>query len=121
MIPITVKISLDRLIQIEKQSHTHYLIYQIDDHRWFNPEEDGSRQEDEQDNAEELAVIAGNQKNFIVQDEALSNKEGESVRIMIGSITFKNDETFIFEGDQTLSIFDQMMIKNFILENKDLL
>lgn len=117
MTPTTLKISHDRLLEIEEQKHHHYLIYQIDDNRWLNADEAGSRLEDELDNTEELKAVSASDKSFIIQDHAVSNKEGEPARILIGSMTFNvDDDTFIFEGDQTISLSDQLKIQGRILK-----
>lgn len=113
----TLKISYDRLLEIEKQKDNHYLIYQIDDNHWLNADEEGSRLEDERDNMEEFKAVADSEKSFITPDEEVSNQDGEPARILIGSITLnKDDGTFIFEGDQTVSIADQFAIQRIILE-----
>ncbi|MGV8879356.1 MAG: hypothetical protein ACOH2A_10020 [Sphingobacteriaceae bacterium] len=114
----TLKISYNRLLEIEKKENNPYLIYQIDDNHWLNADEDGSRVADERDNVEEFKAMTHGEKSFITPDEEVSNQDGEPARILIGSITLNHDDgTFIFEGDQTVSIADQFAIQRIILEH----
>jgi hypothetical protein len=109
----TVTISLGRQIQWVSVDRKHYQLFQIDSNTWLNPDNEGSIREDEIDNKAELEVITNhNNYNSIIIDNEKQNEDGSPAKVLVGTINFDSEGSAIFEGDPTISIHDQLIIRD---------
>lgn len=108
----TVTISLGRQIQWVSADHKHYQLFQIDSNTWLNPDYEGSIREDEIDNKAELEVITDHNDNSIIIDNEKQNEDGSPAKVLVGTINFDSEGSAIFEGDPTISIHDQLLIRD---------